>query len=128
MRRAVVLLFMLTTIMIFSTTTFKVDVVKGTYSGLVYNCKYEDNIIFDFSSDTSDYTIRIDIYSLSGKYLFNIWDKKPIANQATWNALTPTYSHLNPGLYLVYFQKKDNTGKIIKEFFLPLLAAFDLKK
>lgn len=128
MKKFLTLLLVFTTVLIFSTTTFNIDVAKGTYTGLVYNCKYESNIVFDLSSDTSDYSIRIDIYSLSGKYLFNIWDKTPVNHKVTWNALTPDYQHLKPGVYLVYFQKKDSTGKILKEFFLPLLAAIDLKK
>ena len=128
MRKIFVLLFIFTTVMIFSTTTFDIDVADGTYSGLVYNCEFENSIVFDLKNDTSDYSIRIDVYSLQGKYLFNICDKKPVSNKVSWNALTPDYQHLKPGVYLVYFQKKDSTGKVIKEFFLPLLAAIELKK
>ncbi len=125
-------LFLALTILLLSMSAFSadfsIDMVDGTYTGLVYNVLYDADIVFDISSDTSSYDLRIDVYSIEWKYLFNIWNApRPSDLTVEWNGKDPKYSKLEAGLYLVYFEKTNSEGEKTR-FFLPLLAAHKLEK
>lgn len=126
----------LTLIMIFTligfgaySAQFTIDMIDGSYTGLVYNALYDTDIVFDVSSDTSTYNLRIDIYSMEGRYLFNIYDDDPstVGYSIQWDGTDNEKARLSSGLYLVLFEKTDADG-VKKTFYLPLLAAYKLGK
>ncbi len=125
--KRILVLFLAALFSIINAAEYDIDIVSGSYTGIVFNTYSSEDIIFNVSSDTSSYSLKISLFSVNGKYMVSIFDgERPSNYKITWDGKDSLSSRLKPGMYFAVFEKTGLDGEK-KTFIFPLLAAGDLK-